>query len=65
MFHEISTGSLAKAVSWRALGIVVTAAIVWVVTGRLALAVGVGGAEALAKMVLFLVSRSDEVWSET
>ncbi len=60
MFHETSIRSFAKSLSWRALGTVVTVAAVWVFTRRLALAAGVGGVEALAKLVLFYLH--ERVW---
>jgi adenylylsulfate kinase len=53
VFHETSVRSVAKAMSWRALGTVVTIGIVWIFTRRLLLAAGVGGVEVLAKMLLF------------
>ena len=53
MFYETSTRSILKSVSWRALGTLITAGVVWIVTRRFALAAGVGGAEAVAKTLLF------------
>jgi adenylylsulfate kinase len=55
MFFETSTRSLVKSISWRVLATLVTAFVVWMFTGRIALAVSVGSVEALAKMLLFYV----------
>jgi adenylylsulfate kinase len=53
MYSETSTRSLAKTISWRILATLTTATIVWLVTGKLTLAVAVGGIEAVSKMVLY------------
>ena len=53
MYSETSTRSLAKTISWRVIATLTTTTIVWLVTGRLTLAVAVGGIEAASKMVLY------------
>lgn len=45
--------SAAKAVSWRIVGTLDTMAISWLVTGKLALALSIGGMEVISKMVLY------------
>ena len=55
MFYETSTRSLVKSISWRVVATLVTTGIVWMFTRQLTLAVGVGGVEALVKMLLFYV----------
>ena len=53
MYSESSTRSLAKTISWRVIATLTTTTIVWLVTGKLTLAVAVGGIEAVTKMVLY------------
>ena len=53
MFRESHSRSVAKAVSWRIFGTLVTTALVFVFTRRLALSLAVGAAEFLAKIGLF------------
>ena len=53
MYSESSTRSLAKTISWRVIATLTTTIIVWLVTGKLTLAVAVGGIEAVTKMVLY------------
>lgn len=53
MYSETSTRSVAKTISWRIVATLTTATIVWLVTGRLTLAVAIGGIEAASKMVLY------------
>ncbi len=55
MFYESSMRSLVKSLSWRVLGTLVTAGLVWGFTGRPLLAVGLGGLEAVTKMALFFL----------
>lgn len=58
---ESHARSLAKAVSWRALGTVTTAALVFVMTGRMRIALGVGAIECASKIVLFFVH--ERLWN--
>jgi adenylylsulfate kinase len=53
MFRETHARSVVKAVSWRLVGTAVTTLLVYVVTGKLALSVAVGGVEFFSKIVLF------------
>ena len=53
MFRESHSRSVAKAISWRILGTLVTTALVFVFTRRLVLSLAVGAAEFLAKIGLF------------
>lgn len=53
VYSETSTRSLLKTISWRVVATLTTATIVWLVTGRLTLALAIGGIEALTKMVLY------------
>ena len=55
MFRESHARSILKAVSWRIFGTVVTSALVYVFTRRLALSLTVGGLEFLSKIGLFWV----------
>ncbi|MGF1564668.1 MAG: DUF2061 domain-containing protein [Flavobacteriales bacterium] len=45
--------SAAKAVSWRIVGTLDTMVISWLVTGKLTLALTIGGMEVISKMVLY------------
>ena len=60
MFYESNTRSIAKSVSWRVLGTLVTASLVLIFTGRLSLAAGVGALEIVSKMALFFLH--ERVW---
>jgi adenylylsulfate kinase len=60
MFRESHSRSVAKAVSWRVFGTLVTTVLVFVFTRRLVLSVAVGGVEFLAKIVLFWLH--ERVW---
>jgi uncharacterized membrane protein len=51
--HEHRYRSLAKATSWRLTGTLDTIAISWVITGRLTIAVSIGGVEVFTKMLLY------------
>ena len=55
MFRESHARSVLKAVSWRIFGTVVTSALVYLFTRRLALSLTVGGLEFLSKIGLFWV----------
>ena len=52
-YSETSTRSVLKTISWRVVATLTTATIVWLVTGRLTLALAIGGIEAVSKMVLY------------
>ena len=45
--------SLIKAISWRVVALIITASIVWVVTGEIAFAAAVGGLDAAFKLGLY------------
>ncbi|MEE8478236.1 MAG: adenylyl-sulfate kinase [Gemmatimonadales bacterium] len=53
VYSETSTRSVLKTISWRVVATLTTATIVWLVTGRLTLALAIGGIEAVSKMVLY------------
>lgn len=53
MYSETRARSFAKMISWRVMATLTTSTIVWLVTGSVAWAVGVGGIEAASKMVLY------------
>jgi adenylylsulfate kinase len=53
MFRESHSRSVAKAVSWRIFGTIVTTALVFVFTRRLVLSLAVGAVEFVAKIGLF------------
>ena len=61
MFHETNTRSIVKTISWRVLATLVTASLVWAFTRQLALAAGIGGLEAVAKLILFYLH--ERVWN--
>ncbi len=52
-YSETSSRSVLKTISWRVVATLTTATIVWLVTGRLTLALAIGGIEAASKMVLY------------
>lgn len=62
MFEETSTRSVAKALSWRFIATLTTAALVFAFTGRFDLAITVGAFEAVAKMALYFVH--ERVWNK-
>ncbi|MCL4866374.1 MAG: adenylyl-sulfate kinase [Gemmatimonadales bacterium] len=53
MFHETHARSVAKAISWRIMGTVATALLVFVFTRRLTLSLAVGALEFVSKIGLF------------
>jgi adenylylsulfate kinase len=53
MFRETHTRSVAKAVSWRVLGSLATALLVFIFTRRFALSLAIGGVEFVSKIGLF------------
>ncbi|MCK5178336.1 MAG: DUF2061 domain-containing protein [Candidatus Omnitrophica bacterium] len=53
MYYENNKRSIAKTVSHRILGTLTTAIIVYLFTGKLILAISVGGVEVIAKIVLY------------
>ncbi len=61
MFSERKRRSLLKALSWRCLATLTTTLIVYIFTGKIVLAVSVGGVEALVKMVLYFVH--ERLWN--
>lgn len=60
MFHETHARSVAKALSWRVMGSLATAALVFVFTRRLTLSLAVGGVEFVSKIALFWLH--ERVW---
>jgi adenylylsulfate kinase len=55
MFRESLSRSVLKALSWRILGTLVTAGLVYAATGRGLLALGVGGIEGVLKLGFYFV----------
>ena len=53
MFRETHARSIAKAFSWRIMGTMATATLVFIFTKRLALSLAVGGFEFVSKIGLF------------
>lgn len=45
--------SIVKSISWRTVGTIDTMLIAWLITGKLTLAVSIGGIEVFTKMVLY------------
>jgi len=62
MYHENKKRSILKAFSWRFLATVTTALIVYLFTGKLLLAVSVGGVEVIAKMILYFFH--ERIWNK-
>jgi adenylylsulfate kinase len=60
VFRETHSRSIAKALSWRVLGTVATAALVFIFTRRLVLSLAVGGLEFVSKIGLFWLH--ERVW---
>ena len=50
---ETRSRSIVKALTWRMGGLVVTIAVVWVVTGRVKLAASIGLADTLVKLLAY------------
>jgi adenylylsulfate kinase len=63
MFHESHARSVAKAISWRLLGTMATAALVYFFTRRLTLSLAVGGLEFVSKIGLFWLH--ERAWDRT
>ena len=61
MFRESLSRSVLKALSWRILGTLVTAGLVYATTRRLLLALGIGGAEWVLKLGCYFVH--ERVWN--
>ncbi len=60
--RESRVRSILKAVTYRITGTLTTAAIVWTVTGELALAIAVGGVEPAVKIVVYYVH--ERAWQQ-
>ena len=60
MFRETQARSVAKSLSWRLLGTVSTAVLVFIFSGRIVLSIAVGTAEFFAKLGLYWVH--ERVW---
>ncbi len=63
MFRESHSRSVAKALSWRILGPVATAGLVFIFTRRLSLSLAVGGLEFVSKIGLFWLH--ERAWDRT
>lgn len=53
--------SIVKALSWRILGTLDTVLISWFITGKIALALSIGGIELITKMVLYFFH--ERIWN--
>ncbi|MGM0529579.1 MAG: adenylyl-sulfate kinase [Bacteroidota bacterium] len=53
MFIESNGRSIAKAISWRLLATITTAVVVYILTGRIEIALAVGGIEIILKLALY------------
>ena len=53
MYNESTIRSFVKAISWRTIATLTTTVLVFVFTGRIDIAITVGGIEALVKSVLY------------
>jgi adenylylsulfate kinase len=62
MIYETKLRSIAKAVSWRAFSSLMTMAIVYIFTRRVGLALWVGAAETLLKIVLYFIH--ERTWNK-
>lgn len=51
--RETRARSVSKSLSWRALATLTTIVLVWTFTGQMQVAVAVGSAEVVAKLVIF------------
>jgi len=54
--------SLLKSVSWRIIGTLDTIVISYIITGKLAFALSIGGIELVTKMILYVVH--ERVWNK-
>lgn len=59
--QERLSRSLLKSVSWRIIGTLDTIVISYIITGKLAFALSIGGIELVTKMVLYVVH--ERVWN--
>ena len=60
--HENHKRSIAKATSWRVLATLTTIAIVFLLTGSLAISLGVGFVEVISKFILYYVH--ERAWNK-
>ena len=61
MFRESNERSVLKTISWRVLATLTTAALVYIFTGKLKIALYVGGIEAILKMLLYFLH--ERMWN--
>ncbi len=61
MVHESKARSLIKAVSWRIMATITTAAIVYFMTGDFSVALAVGSIEVVAKFLLYYIH--ERIWT--
>ncbi len=60
--HELPVRSFAKSVTWRVLASITTIVLVYIFTGELTMALGVGLAEVILKFILFFTH--ERVWDK-
>lgn len=60
--QEHFSRSLLKSVSWRIIGTLDTIVISYIITGKLAFALSIGGIELVTKMILYVVH--ERVWNK-
>ncbi|MFV0378629.1 MAG: DUF2061 domain-containing protein [Mangrovibacterium sp.] len=53
--------SIVKSISWRTIGTIDTMLIAWLITGKLTLAVSIGGIEVFTKMFLYFLH--ERLWN--
>jgi uncharacterized membrane protein len=50
---ELRRRTLAKTLTYRTLGVVVTASVAWLLTGKVAMALGIGASDTLVKIAVY------------
>lgn len=53
--------SIVKSISWRTVGTIDTMIIAWLITGKLTLAISIGGIEVFTKMFLYFLH--ERIWN--
>ncbi len=63
MFHETTTRSILKTLSWRLLATLTTVLLVYIFTGKVGMAFTIGGIEIILKMLLYFLH--ERAWDKT
>ena len=61
MMHAKPKRSIAKSITWRITGTLTTIVIVWIATGKVDAAIGIGIAELITKMLIYY--GHERVWA--